>query len=144
MVKLFIATILLFISQNGYAGELLTINRADYDFDTHLRVGMPAQIVEAPDASLVGQSAPFIQSLRYTASKQVILNLNFSSLMEITVYMRDQLCKEIHHITLLPIRDSGTKGTNSFVAKMNAKMITVTGVNVTAKGKVFTQTMSCK
>jgi len=45
---------------------------------------------------------------------------------------------------LLPIRDSGTKGTNSFVAKMNAKMITVTGVNVTAKGKVFTQTMSCK
>ncbi len=143
MKKLFISAILL-LSPSAFAGEILTIIRADHDFDTHIRVVIPAQIIEAPDTSLVGQASPYIQSLRYTASKQVVLNQQFTSLAEITTFMRDQLCKDIHEVTLLPIRDLGTKGTNSFIAKMKAKMITVSGIHVTAKGKAFTQTIVCK
>lgn len=143
MKKLF-TTALLLTSHTTLASEILTITKADHSFDTHIRVGIPAQIVEAPDASLVGKNAPYIQSLRYTASKQLLLNLQFSSPAEINIYMRDQLCKEIHEVTLNPIRDLGTKGTNSLIAKMKAKMITVSGVNTSTQAKAFTQTIVCK
>ncbi len=105
---------------------------------------MPAQIVEAPDAALIGQLSPYIQSLSYTASKTILLNLQFPNVFEINTFMRDQLCNEVHEVTLKPIRDSGAKGIKSFVARMKAKMITVSGVIIAEKSKPFSQTLICK
>lgn len=104
---------------------------------------MPAQIVEAPDASLIGKASPYIQSLSYTASKAIQLNLQFPNAIEVNTFMHDELCNEIHEVTLRPIRESGTKGINSFVVKMKAKMITVYGVIIAEKSKPFRQSLVC-
>ncbi len=105
---------------------------------------MPAKIVEAPDASLIGKPSPYIQSLSYAASKTIQLNLQFSNVLEVNSFMHEELCNEIHEVTLKPIRDSGSKGINSFVAKMKAKIITVHGVIIAEKSKPFSQSLVCK
>lgn len=135
---------LLLVSSQAWSVELLIVNQVSYDFDTHIRVGVQAQVLEAPDATLVGQPAPYIQSLRYSASKSVVINQQFSSMNAVQTFMNDQLCKEIHEVTLNPIRDSGVKGNQTFIAKMKANAILVTGLNVTDKGKTFTKSLFCK
>jgi hypothetical protein len=142
-MKKFIA-ILLLVSTPAISGEVIIVNKVFYDFDTHVRVGVSAQILEAPDHSLIGQPLPYIQSLRYSASKQVIMNQQFSNLNEINLFMRNQLCQEIHEVTLNAIRDSGTKGNHPLIAKMKPKSIAISALHVTAKGKVISQSMICK
>jgi hypothetical protein len=128
----------------AFSAEVISLNRADHSFDTHIRVGIPAQIVEAPDAALIGKASLYIQSLSYTASKVIPLNLQFSNALEVSSFMHDELCNEVHEVTLKPIRESGTKGSNSFVVKMKAKIVTVHGLIIAEKNKPFSQYLVCK
>lgn len=106
---------------------------------------MPAQVVESPDASLIGKASPYIQSLSYSASKTIQLSLQFSNELEVTTFMQEELCKEMHEVTLIPMRQSGSKGINSFVVKMKARIITVLGEKIIAeKSKPFSQSLICK
>ena len=105
---------------------------------------MPAKVVEAPDASLIGKASPYIQSLSYTASKVTPLNLQFSYAIEVSSFMHDELCNELHEVTLKPMRESGSKGINSFVVKMKANIITVHGLIIAEKNRPFSQSLVCK
>ena len=128
----------------AFSAEVISLNRADHSFDTHIRVEMPAKVVEAPDASLIGKASPYIQSLSYTASKVIPLNLQLSNTMEVSSFMHDELCNEFHEVTLKPMRESGSKGINSFVVKMKANIITVHGLIIAEKNRPFSQSLVCK
>ncbi len=144
MIKKQFVSLMLILSQGVFAAEVLTIDRADLEFDTYIRVSTPAQIIESPDAALIGQTSSFIQSLRYVSSKKLDnLNMQFGTFDEINVFVRNKMCKDTYEVTLNPIRDQGTKGADSFISKIKPQNITVTGLYNNLKGKSFSQTISC-
>jgi hypothetical protein len=133
-----------FQTKESFASEVIKVTQSNADFDTVIRVSVPAQIVEAADVTLLQRPAPFIQSLRYIAKKESVLTQGFSTFDEVDGFIRNQLCTEKHEVTLKPVRDAGTKGTESFLSQLHASSITVTGIHVSNKGKPFQKTISCR
>jgi hypothetical protein len=125
------------------AAELIKVTQSNADFDTTIRVQVSAQVLQSPDPALLQRTAPFIQSLRYSAQKQTALNKSFSSFADVDKFAREYLCVEKHEVKLQPVRDLGAKGTESFLAHLPATHITLTGVHVTDKGKGFQKSYPC-
>ena len=141
-MKKFIA-LLLFIAPHAMSAEVIKLSLANYDFFSHIRVSTQAQIIEAADASLIGKSSPFIQTLTYNASKKIVISGVYANSKEVEAYVQDQLCKESHEVALNPNRELGTKGTDSFNVKVNPNMIVVSGVIITDKEKPFSKSIIC-
>jgi hypothetical protein len=135
---------LFLISTITHASEVIKVTQADYSFDTVIRVSVQAKIVEASDDALIEQASPYLQSLRYIAGKKLILDQRFTTFDELYDFMNDQLCQEKHEITLRPTREGGSKGTESFVAKLRPSAIRVAGIHVSNKGKFFDKQIVCK
>jgi hypothetical protein len=126
------------------ASDSVVVTHADYDFDTYIKATVSAQIVENPEILLTNKISSFVQSLKYTASKKTLLNKKFNHSQEADTFATDQLCTELHDVTLIPIRELGAKGNENFDVKMKPSMITISGREDSEKPKAFKKTFICK
>ncbi len=145
MIKFYSAMIFfgILFSIHSLSAELFRITQANLSFDTFIRVETPAKIIESDDPSLLGSSLSFHQSLRYSGSKVLQLNRNFSSMDEIKQYAESELCQEIHTQELKPIRESGTKASKHLNVRMKPKTILLVGIHVSGKGSPISISFTC-
>jgi hypothetical protein len=107
--------------------EQWVAEKAAYAFDTWIRVKVPAQVVEAEDNRIVGESAAFVQSLLYTANKSSEFQGVFASEAEVRTAIQKDLCPSEHEMDLTPLRHEGSKGERVFRSKIKPFAISVSG-----------------
>jgi hypothetical protein len=107
--------------------EKWVAEKASFNFDTFIRVKIPAQVVEAEDTRIVGETTAFIQSLLYTANKSAEFQGIFNSESEVKSVILKDLCPSEHEVELLPMRHEGSKGDRGFKSKNKPFTVSVTG-----------------
>ncbi len=112
--------------------EQWVTEKASFAFDTWIRVKVPAQVVEAEDDRIVGESSSFVQSLLYTANKSTEFQGVFNSEAEVKAAILKDLCPSEHEMDLTPLRHEGSKGERVFRSKI--KPFTVSASGKTIKG----------
>jgi hypothetical protein len=124
--------------------ERWTSEKVSYSFDTWIRVQMQGTVFEAEDGRLVGESAPYLQSLLYTGNKTSDLTRTFASENEWKIYVTQELCLGEHEIDLKPIRNDGAKGVREFRGKVKPFTVSVSGkATVADKVKPFSLYVVC-
>lgn len=127
MKNLVYAALLFLGSVPALASTAIQVEKANLSFDTFVRVDLPAVISEADDASLLGTSLSYRQSLRYSAGVQKDFRRSIPTEVEVKQVVDSELCSEIHSVLLNPIRDNGAKGNQQLAMKMRPKSILLTG-----------------
>ena len=118
--------------------------KAFFNFETLIRVKVPAQVVEAVDARIVGESAAFVQSLLYTANKSVEFQGVFNSETEVKAAVMKELCSSEHEMDLAPVRHEGAKGERRFMSKVKPFTVSVAGKTVKGETvKAFSVFLVC-
>lgn len=114
--------------------DVIDIQKTTLGFDTVIRVELPAKVVGADDSTIVGELAPFEQTLSYGASKEITFTGTFKSDAEVETKVKTTLCPEIHEMELNPYRDNGVKGLRKFRQKLRPFIIQLVGTRHLASG----------
>ena len=144
LLSLCIASTLTALPALAAPSETWVTERASFNFETIIRVKIPAQIVEAEDARIVGESAGFVQSLLYTANKGLEYKGSFQSEAEVKSTILKELCPSQHEVVLVPVRNEGAKGDREFAGKIKPFTVSLTGKTIKADSvKPFTVFLVC-
>ena len=147
MITIFSFTLIsnLFITSALAApAEKWIAEKASLSFDTFIRVKIPAQVVEAEDARIVGESTAFIQSLLYTANKSMLFQGEFSSEAGLRTTILKELCTSEHEVELTPVRHEGSKGERGFTSKIKPFTVSISGKTLKAdSAKPFSIFLVC-
>ena len=100
---------------------------AGLSFQSWIRVEVAATVVQSDDDSIQGQSLPFLQSLHYTGSKNVMFTGEFNSESELQERVKATFCKQLYSVDLNPQREAGAKGTRKFTMNLLPFYVTVKG-----------------
>ncbi len=118
--------------------------KASLSFETFIRVKTPAQVVEAEDARIVGESITYLQSLLYSANKSSEFQGVFNSEAEVKAAILKELCTSEHEVALVPIRHEGAKGERGFTGKIKPFTVSLAGKTIKADSvKPFTVFLVC-